>query len=260
MPSDPGTTGAGAAQSTAAPPVPPELSIILSTLNERANLPEVLDRIRAQPLPAFEMIVVDDGSTDGTREYLREAAASDPRIRPVFHEGKQTTVRAQCQGISESRGSLVVIMDADRQHPPETLPTMVAALKGPAALVVASRYAPGGSPGSRSLGRAIISRGAEWTAKLFFGAARRVRDPVSGFFGFRRELWVPLDPAFRGYKLLLFVLAMAQDRPLAEVGFRFVNREEGSSKVTQSSAFVRLFLVEVFHARRLARELRSRIV
>ena len=237
---------------------PPELSVVLATLNERANLPEVLDRIRAQVLPPYEVLVVDDGSTDGTREYLTETARVDPRVRPIFHEGKQTTVLAQCQGIAASRAPWVVIMDADRQHPPETLPAVVGALRDRAAVVVASRYAPGGSPGERTFVRAIISRGAEWTAKLFFGAARRVRDPVSGFFAFRKEIWVPLDPSYRGYKLLLFVLAMAQGRPIAEVGFQFVNREEGTSKVTSSSAFIRLFLVEVFHARRLARELRSR--
>ncbi len=231
---------------------------MLATLNERANLPEVVERIRAQRLPPFEILVVDDGSTDGTREYLAAIAASDPRIRPILHEGKQTTLRAQCQGIAASRGTVIVIMDADRQHPPETLPALIGRLQDGPALVVASRYAPGGSPGRRSFGRWVLSRGAEWAAKLFFAAARRVRDPVSGYFAFRREVWVPLDPRFRGYKLLLFVLAMAQSRPVGEVGFRFESREEGTSKVTASSAFLRLFLVEVFHARRFARELRAR--
>jgi dolichol-phosphate mannosyltransferase len=237
----------------------PVLSIILATLNESRNLPQVVDRIRGQPLPPFEVIVVDDGSTDGTRAYLQEAAAADPRIRPILHEGKQTTLRAQCQGIEAASGRLVIIMDADLQHPPEILPKMVRALEQGAKLVVASRYAPGGSAGPRTLSRWAISRGAEWTAKALLRPARHVTDPVSGYFGFRKETWVSLDPTHRGYKLLLFLLVMAGSGPVAEVGFRFEPRTEGSSKVTQTSGFIRMFLVEVVLARRLAAELRRSV-
>ncbi len=235
----------------------PVLSIILATLNERQNLPQVLDRIRQQPLPPIEVIVVDDGSTDGTREFLNEAARSDFRIRPVFHDGKQTTLRAQCQGIGVAAGRLVVVMDADLQHPPELLPAMVQRLQEGPALVLASRYAPGGSAGPRSFSRWAYSRGAEWIAKLFLPEARRVTDPVSGYFGFRREIWFPLHPEHRGYKLLLFLLAMADGRPIAEVGYRFEPRTEGASKVTQSSAFIGMYLKEVRQARRLRSELQS---
>ena len=236
----------------------PELSIVLATLNERANLPDVLTRIFAQKLPSYEILIVDDGSTDGTREYLQELAMSDRRVRPLFHDGKQTTLRAQCQGIDASLGPRVVIMDADRQHPPESLPALVQALDRGASLVVASRYAIGGSPGKRTLARVLISRGAEWLAKLFLREARRVTDPVSGYFAFERAIWIPLEPKYRGYKLLLFVLAMATGRPVAEVGFRFVGRGEGQSKVTANASFVRLFAVEVRLARRLAAQVRAR--
>jgi dolichol-phosphate mannosyltransferase len=238
---------------------PPILSIILATLNEYPNLPHVVDRIRRQSLPPFEVIVVDDGSTDGTRAYLQEAAAEDRRIRPILHEGKQTTLRAQCQGIEAASGRYVVIMDADLQHPPEILPQMVHALEQGVKLVVASRYAPGGSAGPRTLSRWAISRGAEWTAKLFLAPARHVTDPVSGYFGFCRETWRSLGPTYRGYKLLLFLLVMAGNGPVAEVGFRFEPRTEGSSKVTQTSGFIRMFLAEVVLARRLAAELRRSV-
>ncbi len=229
------------------------LSIVLATLNERENLPAVLAEIRQQPLPPFEAIVVDDGSTDGTREWLRTEAVTDPRIRPIFHEGKQTTLRAQGQGIRASVGRWVVVMDADRQHPASVLPSMLAELRAGASLVVASRYVPGGTPGSRTFGRAILSRGAEWTAKLVLRDARGVSDPVSGFFAFRRDVFEPLDPEDRGYKLLLFLLVMAHGRPIREVPFRFEPRAEGASKVTSSSAFLRVFLAEVAQAKRLER-------
>ena len=230
---------------------PPEVSLVLATLNERENLPQLLERLQTAALPPFEVLVVDDGSTDGTREYLSERAAIDRRLRLIRHEGKQTTVRAQCQGISESRGKFVIVMDADLQHPPEVLPALVKALEDGAALVVGSRYAPGGSAGSRTGVRAIISRGAELTAKLFLPEARPLSDPVSGLFGFRREVFRPLNPQWRGYKLLLFVLVMARGKPVVEVGYRFEPRGSGASKVTQNSRFIRFFLTELLLARRL---------
>lgn len=236
----------------------PRLSIVLATLNERDNLPAVVERIRRQPLPPFELVVVDDGSTDGTREYLRQAATQDPRILPLFHEGKQTTLRAQCQGIERASGQYVVVMDADLQHPPELLPSLVRRLDVGDGLVIASRYAPGGSAGPRTPSRWLISHGAEAAAKLLLPAARGISDPVSGYFAFRRAIWSPLNEQYRGYKLLLFVLVMAAGQAVGEVGFRFEPRGEGASKVTQSSAFIRLFLVELLLARRLSVARRNR--
>jgi dolichol-phosphate mannosyltransferase len=237
---------------------PPRLSIVWATLNERGNLPELVERLRATTLPPWEVIVVDDGSTDGTRPFLADLAEVDPRFRVLLHDGKQTTIRAQAMGIEASRAAYVVIMDADQQHPPESLPAIVAALDAGAEVVVASRYAPGGSPGPRTLGRRVLSRGAEWLARRALPEARRVTDPVSGYFGFRREVYRSIDPGIRGYKLLLFVLAMGSDRRLAEVGFRFVPRGSGRSKVTASGAFIRLFLRELRLARRLRRAVRAR--
>ena len=234
----------------------PRLSIVLATYNERSNLPELVDRLRRLPLPPWEAIVADDGSTDGTRTYVDELATADRRFRPLYHDGKQTTVRAQCQGILAARGSLVAVIDADLQHPPELLPEMVHRLDEGSALVVASRYVPGGSPGARSALRGLLSRGAEATARGMLADARRVSDPVSGFFAFRREVFRPINPGFRGYKLLLFLLVMAHGQPVAEVPFRFEPRTAGASKVTGGLGFVRVFLTEVLMAKRVELALR----
>jgi dolichol-phosphate mannosyltransferase len=233
------------------------LSIVLATLNERANLPELIERIQRQPLPPYEIMVVDDGSSDGTREFIRDLGARDDRIRLLSHEGKQTTLRAQCQGIDGSVGRFVVVMDADLQHPPELLPAMVAALEDGAALVIASRYAPGGSAGARSAFRWIVSRGAEWLSRVLLPPARGVTDPVSGYFGFRRDAWSPLNPLYRGYKLLIFILVMTEGQRVAEVGFSFTPRPEGASKVTGSIAFLRVFATELLLARRIRAQLRG---
>ncbi|HTW55484.1 MAG TPA: glycosyltransferase [Thermoplasmata archaeon] len=229
----------------------PSVSVVLATLNERPSLPELFDRLERLELPSWEVIVVDDGSTDGTRDLVAARAARDPRYRLVAHDGKQTTVRAQGQGIGAARGRSVVVMDSDLQHPPELVPGMLRSLDAGAALVVASRYLPDGSVGPRSPFRAALSRGAEYGAKLLLPDARRVTDPVSGFFAFRREIYEPLPPGYRGYKLLLFVLGMARGRPVAEVPFRFEPRTEGASKVVSGLGYLRVYLQELLLARRL---------
>jgi dolichol-phosphate mannosyltransferase len=231
------------------------VSVILATFNERENLPPLLARLWAVPLPTLEVLVVDDGSTDGTREFLTDSARNEPRLRLIWHDGKQTTLRAQCQGIASARGRFIVVMDADLQHPPEVLPAMVRALHDGAGLVVGSRYVSGGSAGPRTGMRTAISRGAEWTAKLFLPEARALTDPVSGLFAFSREVFRPLPPEWRGYKLLLFLLVMGGGRRTVEVGYRFEPRASGASKVTQNSLFIRFFLTEVVLARRFRRSL-----
>jgi len=253
--------GSGPAQITpsgGAPP--PQLSIVLVTYNERSNLPELFDRLGGTALPSWEAIVVDDGSTDGTRAYLTDRAASDRRLRILLHDGKQTTVRAQCQGILAARGSWITVMDADLQHPPELLPRLVQPLQDGAALTVASRYVSGGSPGERSALRGLLSRAADAVARAILPDARRITDPVSGFFAFRRDVFGPRDPGYRGYKLLLFLLVMTRDRPVAEVPFRFEPRTAGASKVVGGLGFVRVFLTEVLMAKRveLARRRQAR--
>lgn len=233
----------------------PRLSIVLALYNERASLPELFARIRAVALPSWEIVAVDDGSTDGSREFLLAEAAGDRRVRTIFHDGKQTTLRAQGLGLASARGEYAVIMDSDLQHPPELLGPMVDRLDAGASLVIATRYRLGGTPGPRSPLRAVISRGADVLTKLLLRESRTVSDPVSGFFAFRTRIYVPLDPGYRGYKLLLFLLVMSGGREIGEVGFRFEPRKEGASKVTEGLAFVRVFLIELLLARRLSTRL-----
>ncbi len=246
------------ASPTGNPPFVPEVSLVWATLNEAANLPTLVARLRAVGLPRLEVIVVDDGSADGTREYLRSLESEDSRFRLLTHDGKQTTVRAQTQGIAAARGRFVVIMDADLQHPPELVPKLLERLDRGDSLAIASRYTTGGSPGPRNGIRALISRGAEWLARRFAPNARLATDPVSGYFAFRREIFRPIDPRYRGYKLLLFVLAMLPDERVSEVAFQFAPRLQGKSKLTENSQFFRLFLVELLLVRRTYRAIRQR--
>lgn len=235
-------------------PPAPELTIVLATLNEHVSLPVLVDRLLHAPLPPLEIVVVDDGSRDGTREYLSSIAQEDRRVRPIFHEGAQTLLKAHAQGIAAARGDLVVVMDADLQHNPADVPRIVDLLLHGNDLVVASRYAPGGSPGERSALRSCISLGAETLARVLLPEARSVSDPLSGFYGFRRGYYRAINPDYRGYELLPFVLGMMRGRPVTEVPYVFESRRAGKSKiVTRDLSFIRVFLTELVLAARVAR-------
>lgn len=229
------------------------LSLVIGTLNERDSLPGLIQRITALPLPAFEVIVIDDGSTDGTREYITTLQRADARVRGIFHNGARTLTLAQEEGILQAHGRFISVMDADSQHPPESIPRLLRILEDGADLAIASRYVPGGTAGERPLTRAIISRSAETLTKAYLPEARAVRDPLSGFFCFRASRFLPLPKLPRGYKLLLFLLAQSQGALIVEIPYAFARRNEGTSKITADLRFVPIFLSELLEARRCRR-------
>jgi len=220
----------------------PTLSIVLGTLNERAALPELIGRLNCLELPPHELIVVDDGSTDGTREYVHDLATTDSRVRLLCHNGPRTLIPAQTEGIEAARANFVVIMDSDLQHPPEKIPEIYRHLSGGAGLVIASRYDPAGSAGDRSPFRSVISKGAEFIVKLLIREARPVSDPLSGFYGLRRSLFRPPVPMHKGYHMLPYLLVLCSGTKIREVPYLFGLRLNGKSKVTQNLEFIRIFL------------------
>jgi dolichol-phosphate mannosyltransferase len=227
------------------------VSVVLAVLNEREGLPILVNQILKDARDDLEIVIVDDGSTDGTREWLQETARFEPRVRPILNGSPQTLTPAQCQGIDAARGDCIVIMDADLQHPPEMVPTLVSEIARGADLVVASRYVHGGAIVGRPVLRSVISWGAEWTARTLLPSARRVSDPISGLFAFRRSVYRSVNREHRGYKLLLYLLVMCQDRRIVEVPFVFRPRGNGSSKILSNVRFMRFFLTEVVLARRM---------
>jgi dolichol-phosphate mannosyltransferase len=228
----------------------PELTIVLATLNERTALPRLIEEIRRLCLASYEVVVVDDGSTDGTREFIADASKQDPRIRVVLHSGRRTLGPAIYEGVHSSQGEYVLVMDSDRQHPAQAIPRIISKLEEGATLVVASRYSYGGSVGDRSPVRAVISRTAEVLTKALLPESRRVSDPLSGFFGFRRVAFDNLGAPPRGYKPLLAFLRRASGI-VVEVPYVFGPRRGGESKIVASIRFIPNFLSEILNARRI---------
>jgi dolichol-phosphate mannosyltransferase len=108
----------------------PEVTVIVPTINEAENLPELLRRIDAALRPAtYEVLIVDDNSRDNTSEVCKELAKTYPLSLFVRTEPKNGLSGAVLHGMAQAHGEFLCVMDADLQHPPEKLPELLAPLR-----------------------------------------------------------------------------------------------------------------------------------
>lgn len=207
------------------------VSLIVPTYNERDNVEPLVERIHRSLSPRnYEILFIDDDSADGTAEAIEALAARYP-VKVKVRKDKKGLASAVVDGIEMTGSDVILVMDADLQHPPEVLPGLIEAIEKGADIAVASRYVPGGGCQGWSLTRRIISKGAIFMAHLLLPATRGVKDPMSGFFALRRDVvsGACLNPS--GFKILLEILMMGRFGRVAEVPFIFVTRERGESKL-----------------------------
>lgn len=173
----------------------------------------------------WELIVVDDGSPDGTAD-LAESYADVHPVRVVRRPGKAGLASAVLAGFAEARGDVLAVMDADLSHPPEAVPRLAAAIESGADLAVGSRYVKGGGTEDWPLRRRIVSR----AACLMGNVLVPIRDCTSGFFAIRRTAidGVRLNPI--GFKIGFEVMARGRYRKAVEIPYVFRDRELGKSK------------------------------
>jgi len=212
----------------------PELTIVVPTFNERANIVPLLDRLDVVLAGiAWEVIYVDDDSPDGTAEAVREAARRDMRVRCIQRIGRRGLAGACIEGILASSAPYVAVMDADLQHDEAILPQMLDALRREGCdVVVGSRYVSGGGVGDWAAHRQRASSLATRLARLV--TKTDIADPMSGFFMLRRMVFerVMRGLSTQGFKILLDILATAET-PLRikEIPFQFRQRVAGESKL-----------------------------
>ncbi len=226
---------------------PDLISVIVPTRNESPNIAPLVRRVGDSLLTvggsAVEVIFVDD-SEDHTAFVIQELVDkskgptwSGPQIRLTHRRrgGRWGGLGgAVVDGFAKAKGSVVVVIDGDLQHPPEEIPTLVSQVRSGADLVVASRRIDGGS-GSQGLTttRDWMSR---WAAKLsrtvFPQRVGRVADPLSGFFALRLDRIDQSRLHPDGFKILIEILATHSELSTVEVPFRFARRVEGESKVS----------------------------
>ncbi|GAB3618150.1 polyprenol monophosphomannose synthase [Okibacterium endophyticum] len=211
--------------------------VIVPTYNEATNIRHTLDEISIW-LPQADIMVVDDGSPDGTGEMVSEHAAENTRVSLLRRERKTGLGSAYRAGFAAAleRGYDVVIeMDADGSHPAESLPTLVAALDR-ADLVLGSRWVPGGSTSGWGINRVVLSRGASWYARAMLRSS--VRDMTSGFRAFRADTLRMIDvgtTTTNGYCFQIETLHRAERMGLtvSEIPIVFSERASGHSKMSR---------------------------
>ena len=204
------------------------ISIIIPTFNERDNITPLVKRID-RALSDYEIVFVDDDSSDGTAELAMGLSPTYP-VTVIVRKGKKGLASAVVDGLEHVEGEIIGVMDADLQHPPEVLPELLGEIKGGADIAIASRYVSDGGCRDWGLGRRIVSRGATLLAHLLLPSTRQVKDPMSGFFMFRRRIIsTRLKPV--GYKILLEILVEGQFQKAAEVPYTFETRSGGQSKL-----------------------------
>ena len=219
----------------------PELAIILPTLNERANLAPLIERLgKALAGIAWEAIVVDDDSADGTADEARRLSAADPRVRVLHRIGRRGLASAAIEGMCSTSAPFVAVMDADHQHDPALLPQMLEPVRsGSADIAVASRFLEGGTAeGLSSVRRESGSRLANALARKLTGT--ELSDPMSGYFLMRSDQLRTQAPRLSGigFKIFLDLLATAKPRlRVAEFPLAFGRRLEGESKLDRAVAF-----------------------
>ena len=202
------------------------ISIIVPTYNEAASLPILAERLGTSLGGRdWELVVVDDGSPDGTADIAERLAPRLP-VRVVRRTAKAGLASAVMAGFTAARGDLLVVMDADLSHPPEVVPALVDAVVGGADLAVGSRYVRGGGTADWPLRRRVVSRVACILGNLLVP----VRDATSGFFALRRAAIDSVRLNAIGFKIGFEVIARGRFRKIVEVPYVFRDREHGASK------------------------------
>ncbi len=221
--------------------------VIVPTYNEAENIELVLDRVRGS-VPAVDVLVVDDGSPDGTGELADKVAGHDSKVSVLHRTEKEGLGAAYRAGFAWglARGyDVLVEMDADGSHLPEQLPRLLDALDG-ADLVLGARWVPGGRVVNWPRRRQLLSRGGNVYSRLALGL--RLHDATGGFRAFQRATLEGIDLASvssAGYcfQVDLARRAVAGGFRVVEVPITFVEREYGESKM--SGDIVREALVNV---------------
>jgi dolichol-phosphate mannosyltransferase len=199
-----------------------ELSLIIPTYNERENIESILHLlVHALEGRRYEIIVVDDDSTDRTWELVEMLSSRTPAIRLERREG-----------FDLAQGDILGCIDADGSHPPEAISQLLERCEDGVEMVVGSRYIAGASISGWPLSRHALSRAGTIVTRFLLRLP--IRDPLSGFFVLRRNVYERARNVAkpRGFKVLLELYVRGHPSSVMEVPIHFDNRRVGTSKLS----------------------------
>ncbi|MCR4891355.1 MAG: polyprenol monophosphomannose synthase [Lachnospiraceae bacterium] len=209
-----------------------KLSVVVPTFNEKGNVENLVSQIGdALTGIEYEIVFIDD-STDETPEILEKLSKENSHVRYEHRVGETGLATAVIRGFRIAEGDFLACMDADLQHPPAILRPMYAALRSGADFCIPSRLIPGGNDGGLNWYRKFVSGTARWIGKIALPCLRKVSDPTSGLFMFRRKCIEKADLQPVGWKIMVEVLAMSEYEKIVEIPYTFQNRESGESKLS----------------------------
>jgi len=230
-------------------------TVCLPTYNERANLEPMLLRLRDVLREGDRVLVIDDGSPDGTGE-LADRLAAELSFVDVLHrprkEGLGPAYLAGFRHALDDGAELVLEMDCDFSHDPADVPRLIAAVEGGADLALGSRYVPGGGVRNWGLVRQAISRGASVYTAFFLQMG--VKDPTGGFKCFSRRVLetIALDRiTSKGYAFQIETTFRAKQAGfrVVEVPITFSDRTEGQSKMSRAIVLEAVWRVPLLRLR-----------
>lgn len=235
-----------------------KISIVVPTYNESENVGNLVNQIDyALRGIEYEVIFVDD-STDNTPETINKIKAENPNVRLFHRDTEKGLATAVLKGFSLAQGDYIAVMDADLQHPPKILRSMYAVMETGVDFCIPSRFIPGGSDGGLNLYRKLVSGVARYIGKILLPCLRKITDPTSGLFMFRREAIKDADMRPIGWKIMVEVLATATYKTVVEIPYKFQARPAGESKL--SSKVTMEYLKQVFELMKRGKKQREVIV
>ena len=228
--------------------------VVVPTYDERENLRPIAERLFAA-VPTADLLVVDDGSPDGTGELADQLVREDPRVHVLHRTCKAGLGAAYTAGFAWARErgyDVVVEMDADGSHSPEQLPRLLTALHD-ADLVLGSRWVPGGEVVNWPATRELLSRGGNAYTRTVLGLP--LRDATGGFRAYRRTVLdaLPLgEVASQGYCFQVDLAWQTHQAgfTVVEVPITFVERVRGESKMSRAIVLEALWRVTWWGLRR----------